>query len=130
MKNQVIKNKKKVKIQSNKKIDYYNETIKKYKPEDKDKEIVKEKEREKEKEKEKEKEEVEIEKEIFKCSIETKFNSVINNNNGDSNKSSFNKKEKISNRVQNLNNLIHFSNITSKKINNNNKEKDISSKNN
>ena len=60
-----------------------------------------------------------MENEIFECLIETKFKSVINNNNNENSlKTSLNKKEKISNRIQNLDNLIHFSNLTSKKIDN------------
>ena len=54
--------------------------------------------------------EKEIENVLFEQKIETKFKSAINNNNDNSLKTSVNKKEKVSNNLQNLDNLIHFSN--------------------
>ena len=66
--------------------------------------------------------EKEIENVLFEQKIETKFKSAINNNNDNSLKTSVNKKEKVSNNLQNLDNLIHFSN--------NNLKKNILEKNN
>ena len=54
--------------------------------------------------------EKEIENVLFEQKIETKFKSAINNNNDNSLKTSVNKKEKVSNNLQNFDNLIHFSN--------------------
>ena len=66
--------------------------------------------------------EKEIENVLFEQKIETKFKSAINNNNDNSLKTSVNKKEKVTNNLQNLDNLIHFSN--------NNLKKNIIEKNN
>ena len=66
--------------------------------------------------------EKEIENVLFEQKIETKFKSAINNNNDNSLKTSVNKKEKVTNNLQNLDNLIHFSN--------NNLKKNILEKNN
>ena len=66
--------------------------------------------------------EKEIENVLFEQKIETKFKSAINNNNDNSLKTSVNKKEKVSNNLQNFDNLIHFSN--------NNLKKNILEKNN
>ncbi len=71
----------------------------------------------------------EIENELFEHKIESQFKSAINNNNDNSIKTSINKKEKVSNRLQNLDNLIHFSNLK-KNINDKNNDITFEKKNN